>query len=93
VLIREGKVEDMIKVENVFEIAFDGEIHLAIKKIKEITEKCEVVGDTLEVAVKQKADINKIIDILRSFNIGLRGVGEKKITLEDVFIETIEQKK
>jgi ABC-2 type transport system ATP-binding protein len=53
---------------------------------------CEVTraGDLWEVAMKDGQSIDAVVDLLRARGLGLRHLTQKRQTLEDLFIQTVE---
>jgi ABC-2 type transport system ATP-binding protein len=49
----------------------------------------ESSGSSLHVTVKEKNELNSIIDMLRTENIGIEGMTQKKASLEDYFIQLV----
>jgi ABC-2 type transport system ATP-binding protein len=90
-LIREGNMQDIIKIENVFEINFSGNIEPFKSELTSMVKSSKSTEHGLEIQVQDKKEIDKLIDFLRAKNISITGVQEKKQTLEDVFIEAIEK--
>jgi ABC-2 type transport system ATP-binding protein len=90
-LRREGKVRDMTRVENVYEMAFDSKIDPLIPAIQERTKGVRRIGSGIEVTVEDVAELNALIDFLRAQGMNLTGLTEKKHTLEQVFLETLDR--
>ncbi|HTF57067.1 MAG TPA: ABC transporter ATP-binding protein [Planctomycetota bacterium] len=89
-LRREGNVRDMTRVENVYALSVDKPIDPLLPAIQERVKGVRRVGSGIEVTVEDSAALNALVDFLRSQGFNLTSMVEKKQTLEEVFLETLE---
>lgn len=90
-LIKEGNVEDLTKTENVFAIHTVESLSLEIKQKLLLIDKNAGIGEKEINTETGLANLNKIIDILRSSNISIQSVNQKTSTLEELFINVIKK--
>lgn len=88
-LIREGNVEDLTTKGELIRIKINSDF----EKIYSIPDfKFNSPGNNLiEVQVDEKSKINEVIDILRKNEIGIESINPVKSSLEDLFINLIEE--
>jgi ABC-2 type transport system ATP-binding protein len=90
-LIKEGSVDDLTRQENIFEIHCADTISLDLKqKILNIDGNAGIGEKEVHTEKGIKA-VNKMIDLLRSNNIVIKGVSQRSSTLEELFINVIKQ--
>lgn len=89
-LRREGNVREMTRVENVFAISVDKAIDPLLPAIQERVKGVRRVGSGVEVTVADSASLNALVDFIRGQGFNLTSMVEKKQTLEEVFLETLE---
>lgn len=90
-LIKEGKVEDLTRAENVFEIHTVDTIPADVKQKIMAADATAGIGDN-EVHIESGTDsLNKMIDILRANSVSIRAVNQKTSTLEELFINVIKK--
>ncbi len=91
-LVKVGTVSDLLREENSFYVIIEDEDNLlySIPQLNEFDMKIEENKITLKNGDYET--LNKLIDILRSNGIIVKGSGENKVSLEEFFIETIDDK-
>ncbi len=91
VLLQTGKVDDFISIKQQFNLTVqNGKVSLAdICKRLEI--KLTELGDKHTIAVHNDAQLNKLIDALRKNKVLIQSIVPRKISLEDYFIDVIEE--
>ena len=91
-LLQKGRVEDFISVKEQYQVKVISENN----KINEISEKLNIPithqNEFYNIAVQDDAHLNKFIDSVRREDITIQAIIPRKITLEDFFIDVIEDK-
>jgi ABC-2 type transport system ATP-binding protein len=90
-LVREGTVAEMTKIENRYELKLVGQVQDLIGDLMNVVEWARPMEGGMEVQVEDPRQIDKVIDFLRSRNIGIRGLVAKTNKLEDVFLKTVRE--
>lgn len=91
-LVRQGSVEELISVKQQFEMQIEGE-DLALRILcKELDVSMQEIKGKTVISVEDDAQLNHIIDMLREQQIVIQGIIPRKISLEDFFIDVIEDK-
>lgn len=88
-LVREGRVDELTKVENVFELRLSGDVTPVLPQLVDIVTWARPVEGGIEVQIADPSTIDRVIDVLRVAKIGIRGLHEKVSRLEDVFLRSI----
>jgi ABC-2 type transport system ATP-binding protein len=88
-VVREGRVDELTKVENVYELKLAGDVNPVLPQLVDIVTWARPVDGGIEVQVADPSTIDRVIDVLRIAKIGIRGLHEKVNRLEDVFLRTI----
>ncbi len=89
-LIKEGSVEEFTTQKEVYEVKVNKEFESElIAKLFENYEVFEIKKDSFRIKVKDETDIDKITDILREHDLGIRNLNNIKTSLEDIFINLI----
>ncbi|MBN1406226.1 MAG: ABC transporter ATP-binding protein [Calditrichaceae bacterium] len=91
-LLQKGRVEDFISVKEQYQVKVISENN----KINEISEKLSIPvsyqNEFYNIAVQDDAHLNKFIDSVRRESITIQAIIPRKISLEDFFIDVIEDK-
>jgi len=91
-LLQKGRVEDFISVKEQYQVKVISENN----KINEISEKLNIPithqNEFYNIAVQDDAHLNKFIDSVRREGLTIQAIIPRKITLEDFFIDVIEDK-
>jgi len=90
-LRREGTVKDMTRVENVYALSFGAPIDPLLPELEQRTKGLRKVEGGIEITVDDVSKLNAILDFLRSKGMNITGMTEKKHTLEQVFLETLDK--
>lgn len=91
-LIRKGSVEDFISVKEQYhiEVADHQDVLTAVCQEQKITAFSE--NSHYVVSVQDDDQLNQLIDALRAREVTIRSIVPRKISLEDFFIDVIEEK-
>lgn len=89
-LVREGTVEELTRTRNLFAIKTEGPVESALDSLRKLAPDVQRNPDGVELSLPDPKDLDRAIDLLRAAGVGVRGVTEKKFSLEDVFREAIQ---
>jgi ABC-2 type transport system ATP-binding protein len=91
-LLQKGRVEDFISIKEQFQIKLNNEDN----KLEEIGRKLNIPfnhhNDFYNISVQDDDHLNKFIDMVRKEGLMIQAIIPRKITLEDFFIDVIEDK-
>jgi len=92
-LMQKGRVEDFISIKKQFQV----KLHNTDSKLTVISKKLDIPVNSKDdfhiISVRDETHLNKFIDMVRKENITIQAIIPHKITLEDFFINIIEDKK
>jgi len=92
-VIKSGTVDELTITGDEYEIRYDGNIDDALlNKIKSIDGTVRIENGTLFIAAESKETVNSVLDTLRSNGIFVKSMSQHKSTLEDSFINLINEK-
>jgi ABC-2 type transport system ATP-binding protein len=89
-VIREGEIQQLLEQKGVFEVG------LAMGQTvprEDLAAKGYLVskfGDMWEIGLKDGQTIDPVVDLLRARGLCIRHLTEKRVTLEDLFVQTVE---
>ena len=89
-LVREGRVEDLTKSGNAYTLKIEGALGNSWEALRKIAPDARLTEEGLTLTLADPKDLDRVIDLLRSIGVGVRGVSEMKVSLEDVFRETVQ---
>jgi ABC-2 type transport system ATP-binding protein len=89
-LVREGTVAELTKTRNIYAIKTDGPVESALDALRRLAPDTQRTADGVELSLPDPKDLDRAIDLLRAAGVGVRGVTEKKFSLEEVFREAIQ---
>jgi ABC-2 type transport system ATP-binding protein len=87
--VREGRVEELTRQANIFDLKLAGDPTPILPRLRGLAQQVNPVVGGLEVVVSAPSGIDGVIDALRAAGIGIRGVRERVLRLEDVFLRSI----
>ena len=88
-LRREGGVRDLTRIENVYEMTFEGPVEGLLPGLRERAKGVRIIDGRVEVTVDDVPNLNALIDYVRAQGVSLTGLVGKKQTLEQIFLETL----
>lgn len=91
-LLQKGTVEDMVSVKQQFTLQLAEGYDLLQALCAELALPLVSQNGSFIVSVRDDAQLNHLIDKLRERQALIRGIVPRKITLEDFFIEVVEDK-
>jgi len=92
-VIKTGTVDEFTTASDEYEIQYDGTIsEKTLTGIQAIDSSARIENNILHIAAKDKESVNSILDLLRSNGIFVQGMSQRKSTLEDSFINLINDK-
>lgn len=91
-VIKSGTVDEFTTTADEYEIQYDGDIgDELLKKIKTIDGSVRIDNGILYIAAEKKETVNSVLDTLRSNDIFVKSMSQRKSTLEDSFINLINE--
>lgn len=92
VLIKEGTVEDLTTEKETYSILFSNEITgTTLKEVLEGFSIDKIKADGFELKVSDEEELNRVIDKLRRVGVMIKSIIPVKMSLEDMFISTINE--
>ena len=88
-LVREGRVDDLTKTRNAYVLKIEGALGNSWEPLRKIAPDARLTEEGLALTLPDAKDLDRVIDLLRSAGVSLRGVSEQKFSLEDVFREIV----
>ena len=92
-MLEKGTVEDFISVKEQYQFKLDSEKETVISLLRRANIEFDSTSEMFTVSVKDESELNILIDQLRSSKISIQAIIPRKITLEDFFIDVIEDEK
>jgi len=89
-LVREGRVEELTRTRNAYALKIEGALGNSWEALRKIAPDARLTEEGLTLTLADPKDLDRVIDLLRSIGVSVRGVNEMKISLEDVFRETVQ---
>jgi ABC-2 type transport system ATP-binding protein len=91
-VIKCGRTDEFTTMAHDYEIDYDGSLNNGlIEKIKAIDSSSRIDEGRLYIASDSKENVNSILDILRSEGVIVKSMSQRKSTLEDSFINLINE--
>jgi hypothetical protein len=81
----------MTRVENVYALSFAAPIEPLIPELEKRVKNLRKTEGGIEITVDDVTKLNAVLDYLRSSGMNITGMTEKKHTLEQVFLETLDK--
>jgi ABC-2 type transport system ATP-binding protein len=89
-LVREGTVAELTKTQNLYAIKTEGPVDAALEALRKLAPDVRRTAEGVELSLPDPKNLDRAIDLLRSAGVGVRGVTEKRFSLEEVFREAIQ---
>ena len=89
-MIREGGVEELTRQKNLFVIGLAPGQNLPASELTAAGYRVERKAEFWEVELTDGQTIDGVVDLLRARGLGLRHLLEKRQTLEDLFLKTVD---
>jgi len=90
VMIREGDVASLTRQKGLFTIGLAAGQKFPREEVEKHGYQASSSGDLWEVGLMDGQSIDPVVDLLRSRGLSLRHLVEKRQTLEDLFMKTVE---
>ena len=91
-LVREGTIEELTKSDGRYTIGLAPGQQFPTEECGKLGYRCQVAGDHTEVLFgEDKSGVDKVLQLLNAKGLALRHLVEKKETLEDVFVRSVEK--
>jgi ABC-2 type transport system ATP-binding protein len=89
-LIREGNITALTEQHGLFLVGLAAGQQFPQDEVQRLGYQSRPSGELWEVALSDGQSIDPVVDLLRSRGLGVRHLTEKRQTLEDLFVETVE---
>jgi ABC-2 type transport system ATP-binding protein len=89
-MIRQGSMAELTQQRGLFVIGLAANQTLPREEVEELGYQVTRKGDYWEVGLRDGQQIDPVIDLLHARGLNLRHLTEKRQTLEDLFIQTVE---
>jgi ABC-2 type transport system ATP-binding protein len=89
-LAREGTVEELTELRNMFVLGLAHGEAMPVAELSAIGVEAKPAGEYWETAVKDGQTIDSVVDLLRNRGLHLRHLVEKRQTLEEAFLKTVD---
>jgi ABC-2 type transport system ATP-binding protein len=89
-MIREGDIATLTRQRGLFVVGLATGQELPREELQQQGYAVRPAGVLWEIALTDGQSIDPVVDLLRSRNLGIRHLVEKRQTLEDLFLETVE---
>jgi len=88
-IVREGTVDSLTRRSNVWEIRIEGPFGAKFDAIQKAFPQVRVIEGGLAAELPGAAELNALIDLLRSLELRIVGVAERRLTLEEAFLQAV----
>jgi ABC-2 type transport system ATP-binding protein len=89
-LVREGTVQALTTPQNLYSIRTEGPMEGVTESLAALAPDVRRTPEGIELTLAEPKDLDRAIDLLRSRGVGVRGVTEKRVSLEDVFRDLVQ---
>jgi ABC-2 type transport system ATP-binding protein len=89
-IVQQGDVATLTKQRGLFRIGLAPGEALPLAELKELGYAVTVAGELWEVLLRDDQSIDPLVDFVRQRGLRLRHLTEKRQTLEDLFVQTVE---
>ena len=89
-VIREGDINTLLKQRGLYTIGLAPKQEFPRQEVEKLGYTVQHNGEFWEVTMQDDQTIDPVVDLLRSRGLNLRHLTEKRQTLEDVFVQTVE---
>src|SRR5262249_37781953 len=89
-MIREGTVESLTEQHGVFEIGLASGRTFPAEDLRKLGYQLTQGDEYWEVSLAAGQSVDAIVDLLRTRGLSIRHLTEKRQTLEDLFVQTVE---
>lgn len=89
-IVKEGSIAELTQVENRFEVRTLGPVPPGVRE-RLTNEGMDVGGDVISLISADAHGVQPVIDLLRGEGVPVRGIVEVRSSLEDVFMQAVNQ--
>jgi ABC-2 type transport system ATP-binding protein len=89
-VIREGNIAQLTRQRGLFAIGLAEGQEMPVEELGKIGYEAVRRGEYWEVGLLEGQSIDPVVDLLRARNLNLRHLVEKRQTLEELFMETVD---
>jgi ABC-2 type transport system ATP-binding protein len=89
-IIREGSIAELTEQKGTYQVGLAERQVFPLEDVRKAGFAAHRVGEYHEVVLKEGQNIDVLVDLIRSKGLSLRHLIEKRQTLEDLFVQTVE---
>jgi ABC-2 type transport system ATP-binding protein len=89
-ILRQGRIDELTQQRGQFLIGLAAGQQLPSEELAKQGYSVSSAGDLWEVALRDGQSIDPVVDLLRARGLSIRHLVEKRETLEDLFVQTVE---
>lgn len=89
-MVREGDVASLTRLRGSYLVGLAQSQRLPTEELDRLGYKTAPYGERWEILLKDGQSIDPVVDLLRSKGLGIRHLIEKRQSLEDLFLQTLE---
>jgi ABC-2 type transport system ATP-binding protein len=89
-LIREGTIAELTEQKGLFELRLAPEQKFPEEQLRGLGYSVTRTGDLWQVSLKEGQSIDPVVKLIADMGLGLRHLIEKKVSLEEVFMATVD---
>jgi ABC-2 type transport system ATP-binding protein len=90
-MVRHGTTAELTQQRGLFVIGLAEGQQMPVDELAKSNYIATPVGDLWEIGLKDGQSIDPLVDLLRARGLGIRHLMQKRQTLEDIFIQTVEE--
>jgi ABC-2 type transport system ATP-binding protein len=89
-VIRQGSIAELTEQKGTFQVGLAERQSFPAEEVRQLGFAVSRLGEHYEVVLKEGQTIDPVVDFLRSKGLSIRHLVEKRQTLEDLFVQTVE---
>jgi ABC-2 type transport system ATP-binding protein len=89
-LVREGTIPELTEQKGLYEMRLAAGQEFPTSRVEALGMTAKQVGDLWQVSVKEGQTIDPVVKLIADAGLGLRHLIEKKVSLEEVFMATVD---
>src|SRR5262249_12979577 len=88
-IIKQGDMKTLTQQQNAFQVALANGQTFPREELAGMGFDVSRAGELWEIGLKDGQSIDAVVDFLRGRKLSIRHLVEKRVTLEDIFMETV----
>jgi ABC-2 type transport system ATP-binding protein len=89
-IIRQGSISELTEQKGTFRVGLADRQAFPLEEVRQLGYAAHRAGEHYEIVLKDQQTIDPVVDLIRSKGLSLRHLVEKRQTLEDLFVQTVE---